>query len=806
MRTSLFTILPLLLFSASVSAQLRAFDAPVQGFVSWTPAPTWEEGLLSGNGEIGAVVFGRPHDETIIVNHAQLFLPARVPMKPIGQGKRLDEIRQLLAEGKYEEAARIPVDQSMAEGYGEQHWIDPLVPFCDIRVQMEPGNVDNYRRMVDFTTGEAKVEWVQDGQLFQRSLFVSRADSMLVMAIRSSGKINCTLQLVRHEVPWSQWSYINSNIKGTWTSADGRYLTYRTEFVHKWGDNPHGFEGVARLEAPGGEVSGNGNQIDIHGATEVLLTMKVKPGYDTANSPIPLLKSQLDAKPFAYDTLCARHKQIHGDLFGRVKLNLGDGGDAGLQSEALVLKARKNVSNAIVQKQFDAARYHIISSVGINPPTLQGIWSGTWTPPWSSGFTHDGNVEVAVSALLSTRTPELMKAYMGYHERMMPHYRENAQKLFGCRGIVLPAHSSSHGWVIHFDKTWCLSYWTGGAGWTAGILYDYFLYTGDKAYLAQHIYPFMKEGALFYEDFLFKGKDGKFVFSPSYSPENNPLNSTSQACVDATMDVMIAKELLRNCIEAGKLLGESGQQLQKWAGMLKLMPGYRINSDGALAEWIPDGMEDNYHHRHVSHLYALYERVAPEFKADTKLMDAANMAVEKRMFHRRLENGGEMVFGLAQLGMVTANLGDRGKTAEIIDWMSRYYWTPLLATYHNSGSLFNMDMSGGFPAVIMRALAYSEPGLVKLLPALPEKWETGSVEGMALRGQLTLSRMAWNPQKIEVAIVSAINQKVALQLPSPVASFTASNANAAKAAVKGGNMVWLSLTANQPLTLNILLK
>ena len=60
----------------------------------------------------------------------------------------------------------------------------------------------------------------------------------------------------------------------------------------------------------------------------------------------------------------------------------------------------------------------------------------------------------------------------------------------------------------------------------------------------------MKEAALFFEDFLYEGPDGKYVFNPSYSPENTPANSDSQACINATMDITLAKELFTNLIAA----------------------------------------------------------------------------------------------------------------------------------------------------------------------------------------------------------------------------------------------------------------
>jgi alpha-L-fucosidase 2 len=741
-------ILLMAFFWMYLSGWSQGFNIPEHGFVSWKPAPNWEDALLSGNGTIGTMVFGEPHDETIIVNHALNHMPLRVPLLPIDQASRMAEIRALLAERKYAEAAQIPVEQSLIEGYEEMHWIDPFVPLCNIRMVMEPGNISDYVRMVDFETGEAKVQWQQNGEMFQRSLFVSRADSVIVMCISGTAAINMELFLRQHPIAWDQSSYVNSAIKSATATATDDYLTYQTFFHHQYDGIPQGFESVARVITKGGTHQAVDGRLVIKNAEEVLVVMAVEPNYDESQSLIDNMKSDLASKGGDYEHLLSAQKVTHGELFNRVRLTLGDGAESDLQSEALVVRARQGSTPAIIQKQFDAARYNIISSTGTNPPTLQGIWSGTWTPPWSSGFTHDGNVEVAVSHLLSANTPELMKAYLDYHERMVPYYRVNAQRLFGTRGIHVPAHSSSHGYNIHYDKTWTLTLWSGGAGWTSSILYDYYLYTGDKALLKNRIYPFMKESAWFYEDFLIVGEDGKYLFSPSYSPENNPGNSPSQLVVNATMDVMIAKELLRNCIEAGKIVGETSAQIRKWEDML--------------AEYF----EENHSHRHVSQLYSLFERIDPDFKENQLLIEAALKTVEARMEHRRRAGGGEMVFGLAQLGMVAANTEQAELTGEIIDLMSRYYWAPSLATYHNSGNLFNMDMSGGFPAVILRSLAYSEPGLVKLLPALSPDWESGAVEGMALRGQIVINRLSWTKTGIEVVLTSAIDQQIEMLAPS----------------------------------------
>ncbi|GGK64917.1 glycoside hydrolase N-terminal domain-containing protein [Rufibacter glacialis] len=759
----------LLLFLGSkppAFAQEDPYKAPKKGFASWLPAPSWEHALLSGNGAMGAMVIGNPHDETIILNQAQLYLPATEPKPPIDQASRLDEIRSLILQGKGEEAAKIPVEQSLKEGYGGHLWSNPYVPAFDVRLQLEPSNVQKYVRTVNFETGEAKVTWTDQNGTFQRSVFVSRPDSAVVISLKGSGKINGQLSFARRPVEWQQWEQMNKTVESVHIAAQGNWLTYRSAYKKRWPGSLQGYEGMGRVEVKGGSSRTEGGEFLVQNADEVLIFIKINASYDYATSQVEQIKQHLSGLPADYQTLVNRHQKVHGDLFNRVQLDLGGGAEANLYTEALNLKTKSgHVAPAIIEKQFDAARYNIISATGIHPPNLQGIWGGSWTPPWSSDYTHDGNVEVAISALLTSRVPELMLAYFDYHDKRLPFYRDNAKKMFGTRGIHVPSHTSSHGWDNHFDPIWCLSLWTGGAGWTSSFYHDYWLHTGDKKFLKERAYPFMKEAARFYEDFLKEGKDGKYVFNPSYSPENNPANFKSQASINATMDVMIAKQLLRNCIAAAQELKTDKSQVKVWQQMLTKMPAYELDEAGALKEWLWPGLQNNHQHRHLSHLYSLYDQVDPDFKNNPQLLAGARKVIEEKMKFRYKENGGEMVFGLAQMAFVTANLEDASTTAQLIDWLARYYWTNGLGTYHNPGSLFNMDLSGGYPSVIMRALVYSEPGLVKLLPALPEAWATGSITGLLLRGGVEVQKLTWGRQEVSVVLKAPRKQEITLQAP-----------------------------------------
>jgi len=452
-----------------------------------------------------------------------------------------------------------------------------------------------------------------------------------------------------------------------------------------------------------------------------------------------------------FDELLGRHAAIHGEIFGRTRLDLGgDKADHKLSSEELLKKSRLgSLNHALLEKEFDAARYAILSSTGELPPTLQGVWTGTWTPPWQSDYTQNGNVPSAVASMLMANMPECMEAYLDYMESLVPHFRANARILYGCRGIMVPSRTSAHGYNVHFNEEYIHLFWTPGAAWAAHFFYDYYLYTGDREFLEKRALPFMKESALFFEDFLYEGADGKYVFNPSYSPENTPANSDSQACINATMDIALAKELFTNLIAACRELGIEEEGVKRWKKMLSKMPDYMINADGTVAEWTTPKLVDNHRHRHISHLYALYDGLPEEIATDQALRDAFKKVIENRMGPRRADEGGVMSFGLVQLGQSAASLGEADLAYEVVDMLANVYWRSNMVSTHNPNSIFNVDICGGMPAVIIKMLVYSERGKIVLV---------------LCRGQIEVKRLKWDDRQVELSLVSQIPQNVTITI------------------------------------------
>jgi alpha-L-fucosidase 2 len=770
----------LLYISCSAAAKIDLSSIPAKGFKSMVPASDWTKSLLSGNGIMGAMVMGYPYSDTIIVNHALLYRPQTAPRKPVSQGAHLDEIRKLMLEGDYQGAADYIVKLSKSEGYSSKIWTDPFIPAFDILInQKKRGNkIIHYSRTLDFESGVSDVKWSDGNAKYSRQTFVSRKDNLVITKITSDrkGHINCSIAL-RERVNPEWWAGIDARpskeTHDVRISVRNGCLIYSSVFDNQIPHMIKSYQGVTRVINRGGKLVCRDNKVFVYGADQVVLLTRVAPDYNDTTPDSNVLIGKLRRYTADFDLLLQAHKKLHGALFDRVSINLGgDNEHCTLSSEDLINKSKGGEYNpTLVEKEFYAARYHLISATGINPPNLQGIWGGTTTPPWSGDYTTNGNLPVAISSYLSANLPELMLPVFNMMERYDKDFETNAKVLFNAHGIHVPSRLSTHGLNNHFDETWPMTFWTAGAAWYAMYYYDYYLYTGDKNFLRTRALPFMEKAAAFYEDFLIKGENGKYMFVPSYSPENNPANNPSQACINATMDVMAANQLLHNCIEASSALDVNKDKIETWRKMLNDMPPYELNEKGELREWMWPGIQENHSHRHVSHLYGLFDRMDPIIKNNSELREGCRKVINERMKIRRQDSGGVMVFGLTQLGCAASNLNESETSFDILKWLSGKYWNTNFFTFHDPGTLFNCDLSGGFQQFIIKMLVYSEPREISLLPALPKEIPHGNISGLLLRGNVHLDNLKWDNNSVNVRLTSKENQSVKIILQKDAKSY-----------------------------------
>ncbi|TDG36214.1 hypothetical protein EZJ43_09430 [Pedobacter changchengzhani] len=788
--------------------------SPERGFISSKPGKNWEEGLISGNGTIGVNVLSKPLNDIIIFSHAKLFLPIRNPVMPPDNGARIWEIRNLIDRGLYKQATELAAQFSGQEDF---YGPDPFVPAFDMNINMSvAGLVKDYVRAVNFETGEAKVQWVDDRGRFERKIFASRADSLVVLeltgpkgALNFSFNLNSTKpdsSLGKETLKYSENNFKEyiSNVK---QQVNQNTFIYSNSFSKAYPGSVHALEGIAEVVYNNGALAQDGNSIKISGADRVLIFINIGLLYNPAKSQQTTITNKMSALSTDYDVLVKRHAAIHGKIFNRMKLDLGGGQDRKLTSEELINKSSvENTNMALIEKEFDAGRYNILSCMGDRPPALGGIWGGTYSPAWSGDYTHNGNVPSAISSVLMGNMPELMSAYTNYMESITHYLEINAKNMFGARGIVLPSRSSTTAFNNALANDFAGGFWVAGAAWASHYFYDYYRYTGDKKFLKEHALPFMEKSVLFFEDYLYLGPDGKYIFSPTQSPENTPKNSDSQGSFNATMDMAAASELIHNTIIASQIAGVNADKIDKWKAMLKKMPDYMLTDNGIIKEWLTPKLDNNDDHRHSSQLYALYDGIPAEIENSPRLMTAFKKSIEQKLTaHWRNNKVSEMSFGIVQLGQASASLGEKELAYECLRYLVNRFWLGNMASMHNYRRLFNMDVSGGMPSVMIKMLAFADDGRLKILPALPTELSKGSIEGVLCRGQIEIEKLSWDQKSITVKMKSQIDQTISLVLPSTIKNITSKN-NAVDIKADKDNSKRIHLPAMKTVELNINLK
>jgi hypothetical protein len=241
------------------------------------------------------------------------------------------------------------------------------------------------------------------------------------------------------------------------------------------------------------------------------------------------------------------------------------------------------------------------------------------------------------------------------------------------------------------------------------------------------------------------------MFIPSYSPELGPLNEPPLA-INATMDVAVLKQLIRNLLTLEEQGFLNTDKVSAWSEILNNLPAYEIDEDGDLKEWIWPGYKNDNAHRHASHLYPLFYEVDPDFTDSPELIEAARTAIEKRIEYRRERNGAEMAFGLVQIGLAAAHIRDTEHAYECVDYLCNSYWSPAYTSYHDPGEIFNVDISGGLPAVVTDMILQSTANEITLLPALPDQWPDGEIKGVWTRSGATVD-LTWENGEPKSAVI-----------------------------------------------------
>lgn len=682
----------------------------------------WNFGIPIGNGKLGAMILGDAHTTRLQVNEDSLWYGGPIDRLNQDAHDNLPKVRELLFAGKIPEAEDL-MTKSFSGVPTSCRTYSSLGNLAFYLEQMK--DCTDFRRELDLNTAVYTCRKTGDDVTYLETSFADTENNVIVYKVTTEQHVPFDITAEFDRAPFYDSGFHDDKIvysMGNLVGDNYRFCTGFTAF------------------SSGGTQTVTGRYISCKQVTEVCFLFTATTTFYESD-PLAYVRATLNFSENPYDKLLKIHTENYQKLFHNTKLTLtaDESKNEIPTDERLDAFDEEHPDNGLLQTYFDFGRYLLISSSrpGSQPANLQGVWNSHMDPPWGSKYTININAEMNYWPAETLGLSECSLPLFDLMKRMCENGKRTARQMYGCRGTV--AHHNTDIWGDTAPQdTWIPgTYWVMGMAWLCTHVWTHYCYTKNLEFLKE-MYPVVKESVLFFHDFLVE-KDGTAYICPSVSPENTyilPNGTRGCACINSTMDVEILRDLFTQYIAMSELVNEEDTEFVAFTKkLLQELPPISVGRHGQIMEWMEDYEEAEPGHRHISHLYGLFPSGQITMDETNDLAKAASVTLT-----RRLENGGGHTgWSRAWIMNMYAHLWDGEKCYDNIVALMKHSTLRNLLDNHPP---FQIDGNFGAVAAFGEMLLQSNENRVILLPALPEAWHTGKVDGLYAYGGARF-KMRW---------------------------------------------------------------